>query len=62
MSPEPATWTLATCAEAMARGEVSSTELTQAFLDRAEALNPVLNAYLLIDREGALAAARRADE
>jgi aspartyl-tRNA(Asn)/glutamyl-tRNA(Gln) amidotransferase subunit A len=58
--PEPLT--IARCAELMARGEATSAELTRHCLERAEALNPTLNALLLIDHEGALAAARRADE
>src|SRR5438067_11471634 len=40
--------------------KVSSVELTQAYLARAEA-NRDLNAFITLDREGALAAARRAD-
>src|SRR2546430_6494804 len=40
--------------------KVSSLELTQAYLARAEA-NRDLNAFITLDREGALAAARRAD-
>src|SRR5262245_49537648 len=40
--------------------KVTSAELTQAFLARAEA-NPDLNAYITLDRTGALNAARQAD-
>jgi Asp-tRNA(Asn)/Glu-tRNA(Gln) amidotransferase A subunit family amidase len=40
--------------------KVSSVELTQAYLARAEA-NRDLNAFITLDREGALAAARKAD-
>ena len=40
--------------------QVSSTELTRAYLDRADA-NRDLNAYITLDRAGALAAAQRAD-
>lgn len=54
--------TVARCADLLVRGATSSVELTERCLDRAEALNPALNAFLLIDREGALAAARKADE
>jgi len=42
-------------------GEVSSTELTQAHLKRIDALNPKLNAYVLITAEVALAQALEAD-
>lgn len=59
---EPGSLTVARCAELMARGALSSVELTERCLERAERLNPKLNAFLLIDREGALEAARRADE
>jgi len=41
-------------------GRVTSVELTQAYIARAEA-NPGLNAYVTLDRSGAMAAARRAD-
>jgi len=42
-------------------GEVTSVELTQAFLDRIEALNPQINAYLHVSAEGALATAAEVD-
>jgi amidase len=48
-------------AAAVRRKEVSSTELTQAYLDRIEKLNPKLNAYVLTTPEVALAQARAAD-
>jgi indoleacetamide hydrolase len=41
-------------------GKVSSVELTEAYLTRAEA-NRALNAFVTLDRAGALAAARKAD-
>ena len=41
-------------------GQVSSVELTQAYLARADARGD-LNAFVTLDRDGALAAARRAD-
>ena len=41
-------------------GMVTSAELTQAYITRADA-NPGLNAYIVLDRAGAMAAARRAD-
>jgi indoleacetamide hydrolase len=40
---------------------ITSTELTEAYLDRARA-NSDLNAFITLDPQGALAAARRADE
>ncbi len=48
-------------AEKLAAGQITSEELTTACLDRIEALNPRLNAFLLVDREGALATARQVD-
>jgi aspartyl-tRNA(Asn)/glutamyl-tRNA(Gln) amidotransferase subunit A len=41
--------------------ELSPVELAEVILDRTEALNPRLNAFLYIDREGALASARAAE-
>ncbi|AWI79059.1 Asp-tRNA(Asn)/Glu-tRNA(Gln) amidotransferase GatCAB subunit A [Parazoarcus communis] len=41
--------------------QISSVELAGLFLDRIEARNPTLNAFITIDREGALAAANAAD-
>lgn len=43
-------------------GDVTSVELTQLVLDRAAQTEAELHAYLTIDRDGALAAARAADE
>ncbi|MDR2207795.1 MAG: Asp-tRNA(Asn)/Glu-tRNA(Gln) amidotransferase subunit GatA [Azoarcus sp.] len=42
--------------------EISSIELTGLFLDRIEALDPGLNAFITVDRERTLAEARAADE
>ncbi|MCI5825923.1 MAG: Asp-tRNA(Asn)/Glu-tRNA(Gln) amidotransferase subunit GatA [Arcanobacterium sp.] len=40
---------------------ITSRELTQLFLDRIAALNPVLNAFLFVDAEGALEQAKAVD-
>ncbi len=42
-------------------GQISSVELATLFLDRIAALDPQLNAFITVDRDGALAAARDAD-
>ena len=49
-------------AKGLADGEFSSVELTQAVIDRVKAENPKIGAYLTFDEEGALAAAKVADE
>ncbi|RCW39122.1 aspartyl/glutamyl-tRNA(Asn/Gln) amidotransferase subunit A [Halopolyspora algeriensis] len=54
--------TAAELAAKLAAGEVSSVEVTRAYLDRIAAVEPAVHAFLHVDEEGALAAARRADE
>ncbi len=49
-------------AEALASGETTSVEITQAFLDRIAAVDEDVHAFLHVDTEGALAAARASDE
>ena len=48
-------------ADGLAAGEFTSVDLTQAHLDRIAVLNPVLNAFLQVDTEGALATAADVD-
>lgn len=43
------------------RGELSPIEVTRSVLQQAEAINPQLNAFVLIDAEGALAAATESE-
>jgi aspartyl-tRNA(Asn)/glutamyl-tRNA(Gln) amidotransferase subunit A len=45
----------------VAAGRLSAVEVCRAFLDRADAVNPVLNAFNLLDRERALERAERVD-
>ncbi|MEW6427228.1 MAG: Asp-tRNA(Asn)/Glu-tRNA(Gln) amidotransferase subunit GatA [Thermodesulfobacteriota bacterium] len=47
--------------ELLTGGETSAAALTAHFLDRIERLEPEINAYLTVDREGALAQAAAAD-
>lgn len=48
-------------AAALACGEYTSVALTQAFLDRIDVRNSEINAYLYVDRAGALSAAEKSD-
>ncbi len=54
-------WTLKDAVDALQRGQVSSVELTRAYLDRIEALEPHIHAFLHLDPEGALRRAAEAD-
>ncbi|MFC8716270.1 Asp-tRNA(Asn)/Glu-tRNA(Gln) amidotransferase subunit GatA [Kitasatospora sp. NPDC057198] len=54
-------YTAAETAGAIARGEVSAVEVAQAHLDRIDAVDKKVNAFLHVDHEGALAAARAVD-
>jgi aspartyl-tRNA(Asn)/glutamyl-tRNA(Gln) amidotransferase subunit A len=47
---------------ALAQKKISSVELTTLFLDRIAQHNPTLNAFVSVDRDKTLAAARAADE
>ncbi|RKE21252.1 Asp-tRNA(Asn)/Glu-tRNA(Gln) amidotransferase subunit GatA [Streptomyces sp. TLI_171] len=55
-------YTAAETAAAIAKGEVSAVEVAQAHLDRINAVDKKVNAFLHVDGEGALAAARGVDE
>ncbi|MDP3892967.1 Asp-tRNA(Asn)/Glu-tRNA(Gln) amidotransferase subunit GatA [Nocardioides sp.] len=48
-------------ADALASGQVTSVELTQAFLDRIAEVDGAVNAFLHVDAEGALEQARASD-
>ncbi len=49
-------------AQAIANKTISSRELTRASIDRAEKLDPILNAFISLDPQGALAQADAADK
>ncbi|GAA2270296.1 MULTISPECIES: Asp-tRNA(Asn)/Glu-tRNA(Gln) amidotransferase subunit GatA [Kitasatospora] len=55
-------YTAADTAAAIAKGEVSAVEVTQAHLDRIGAVDQKVNAFLHVDTEGALKAAKAVDE
>ncbi|MET0840390.1 MAG: amidase family protein, partial [Marmoricola sp.] len=48
-------------ADALGSGETTSVELTQTFLDRIAEVDGEIHAFLHVDAEGALAAARASD-
>ncbi|MFB7617280.1 Asp-tRNA(Asn)/Glu-tRNA(Gln) amidotransferase subunit GatA [Kitasatospora sp. NPDC056181] len=55
-------YTAAETAGAIAKGEVSAVEVAQAHLDRIGAVDKKVNAFLHVDAEGALSAAKAVDE
>ncbi|MGW2871388.1 Asp-tRNA(Asn)/Glu-tRNA(Gln) amidotransferase subunit GatA [Kitasatospora sp. NPDC001225] len=55
-------YTAAETASAIAKGEVSAVEVAQAHLDRIGAVDKKVNAFLHVDTEGALAAAKAVDD
>lgn len=62
MSSEQAFMTMTEIADALARGELKSTEITQIFLDRIANANTKLHAYVNVDEELAISMARASDE
>ena len=62
MPDDLAALTLAELAERLSSGELSSVEVTRASLERIDALNPLLNAFISVQAEAALAAAHQAEE
>jgi aspartyl-tRNA(Asn)/glutamyl-tRNA(Gln) amidotransferase subunit A len=53
--------TLKALSQQLAAKKISSEELSGLYLDRIEALNPALNAFITVDKEKTLAEARAAD-
>src|SRR5262245_22116370 len=47
---------------AIAAGEATATEITRAHLDRVDAVDSRVHAYLHVDAEGAMSAARAVDD
>src|SRR5260370_30125498 len=58
---DPLNWTLTEAAHALAKGTVSSEELTNLCLGRIRKLDPVLNAFITVDEGSALQQARECD-
>src|SRR5712691_10323593 len=56
-----ATWTIQEAADQLRKKRISPVELTTACLARIERLNPVLNAFITVTAESALAQAREAE-
>ena len=54
--------TIADAGDAIARGDVSPVDLTQAYLDRIDKLDPELNAYVTVTADRAVRDARRATD
>jgi aspartyl-tRNA(Asn)/glutamyl-tRNA(Gln) amidotransferase subunit A len=54
--------TLAQSAAALRAGSISSVELTRLYLERIERLDPTLNSFITVTRDGALAQAELADK
>ena len=61
LAADPANWTLLEAAAAVRERAISSRELTRAMIERAQAWQPVTNAFIALDAEGALAQAGKAD-
>ncbi len=59
--PDPVELSLSEAIQALRTGDVSSRQLTQAYLDRINLLEPVLHAFITLSPEKALAQADRAD-
>ena len=58
MSPEIETLTIAELAPRIKSGAVSPVALTERYLQRIEKLNPLLNAYITVTADDALAQAK----
>ena len=62
MFSDPTQLTISQTADLLHKRQLSSEDLTHAFLERIEALNPEINAYITVDRPGAIQAAQKADD
>ncbi|MCI0529840.1 MAG: hypothetical protein L0Y56_20545, partial [Nitrospira sp.] len=55
----PYTWTITEASTYLSQGKLSPVELVKSLLDRIDALEPKLQAWVTLDREGALETAER---
>ena len=60
-STDPCLWSLTKAADAVASGKISSRELTEALLARIEKWQPVINCFIHLEADLALAMADAAD-
>lgn len=61
LSDDPTSWTVDVLSSAYRNGAVSPVEITQATLDRVRAIDPIVNAFVWVDDEDALAQARASE-
>jgi len=54
--------TITECSQLLAKGELTSTELTEAFIKQAKELNPKINAFITLLEEDAVLSAKEADK
>ncbi|MBF0193339.1 MAG: Asp-tRNA(Asn)/Glu-tRNA(Gln) amidotransferase subunit GatA [Magnetococcales bacterium] len=61
MLSDPTTLTLAKLSELLKKRQISSEDLVNTFLEKIESQNPNINAYITVDKAGAIKAAKDAD-
>ncbi|MBF0359109.1 MAG: Asp-tRNA(Asn)/Glu-tRNA(Gln) amidotransferase subunit GatA [Magnetococcales bacterium] len=61
MFSDPTVLSISQLAESLKKRQISSEDLVNSFLERIERINPEVNAYITIDRAGAIKAAQDAD-
>ena len=54
--------TITECSQLLVKGELTSTELTEAFIKQAKELNPKINAFITLLEEDAVLSAKEADK
>ncbi len=61
-TPELCGLSISRAADLLATGEISAPELTEAYLERIEAVDPQINAYITVSADRAIDDAKRAAE